>query len=852
MHYKLIKLFSVILLVSLLSGILVLSCVPPGGEKEAAKGTKEIEYKIQIAVASAIDETNVSVLLKFTPPEGFEFSPQMFVVRSDSDTNKILAIKEVKLVKRKELKITLDAPLTIDDVWAISTSDDTNFKNKRFISYEKILYKFYSDKPLGHNVEGGVNVFRVFSPTAKWVKLVIADDPITMSNMKEYDMTKDENGIWEVKVPGTLWGKYYGYRADGPKHFTEAFDPDLVVFDPYSKAVAVENSYKQKGMSVIIDTSKYNWEGTSWVGLKAEDAIIYESHLRDFTAHPSSGVPEDIRGTYKGFIYKGKGVVGGINWLKELGVNAVEFLPIHESGTYEPPFGEQVEHAGAEKGATIVNTWNAQSRNHWGYMTSCFFAPESYYSSGDLTPGKYSGIGGTQVNEFKDVIKALHKEKIAVLLDVVYNHVSQYDYNPLKRLGKKYYFFLNEFHGYDSRSGCGNDFDTAKPMSSRLVVDSVKYWVIDYKVDGFRFDLATIIDWKTHEKIIKETKKINPDVILVAEPWGGGRGEPRDGGGYTLIGFSKRGMGAWNDRIRNFIRGGASASSNPGSGIVFGKGSNDEMKKYVLGFLTNVGGDFYEKGHNINYAESHDNETLGDFIRIGNGDYKYNQIITNRAEFVKLTPKQLAQNKISALFLLSVQGGIMMHQGQEFARSKIVDPNSKWIKEFKQDEKGNWYKEIVLSNGKTKKVMWPGGKAKPNTIDHDSYEKDDDTNWINYDEALKLETNRELLEYYKGLIAIRKKFDPFRKADVKAIKFINAKEKISPTLGWVLPGDNTTGGKEIIVLVNANQVSSATFTLPEGEWEVLANDKLASTKPLGTVSGEITLSPISGMILIKK
>ncbi|MEN2997637.1 MAG: pullulanase [Brevinematia bacterium] len=842
---------TIFLVVSFLSILVTYSCVPPSEEKPSVEA-KEKEYKLQIAVVSAIDETNLNVVLKYTPPEGFEFKPNMFVVRSDSDTNKILRVKEVKHIKKKEIRITLEDPVTIDEVWAISTSDDLTFKNKRFINYEKMLYKFYSDKPLGHTIEGNMNVFRVFVPRAKKVILVIADDPIEMKNKKEYEMTCDENYVWEAKVPGVLWGKYYGYRAEGPKHFTEAFDPDLIVFDPYSKAVAVENSYKQKGMSVIVDTTKYNWEGTTWTGLKAEDAIIYESHIRDFTAHPSSGVPENIRGTYKGFIYRGKGVIGGITWLKELGVNAVEFLPIHESGTYEPPFGEQVEHAGAEKGGTVVNTWNAHSRNHWGYMTSCFFAPESYYSSGDLTPGKYSGLGGKQVDEFKDVVKELHKEKIAVLLDVVYNHVSQYDYNPLKRLGKKYYFFLNDFHGYDARSGCGNDVDTAKPMASRLVVDSVKYWVIDYKIDGFRFDLATIIDWKTHEKVIKETKKINPDIILVAEPWGGGRGEPRDGGGYTLIGFSKRGMGAWNDRIRNFIRGSASASSSPQAGIIFGKGSNDEMKKFVLGFLTNVGGDFCEKGHNINYAESHDNETLGDFIRIGNGDYKPHQVVNNRTEFVKLTPKQLAQNKLAGLFLFSVQGGIMIHQGQEFARSKVVDPKSIWLKDFKQDEKGNWFKEVALPGGKTKKVMWPGGKAKPNTVDHDSYEKDDETNWINYDEALKLEPNRELLEYYKGLIAIRKKFDPFRKADIKAIKFINAKEKISPTLGWVLPGDTTTGGKEIVVLVNANQVSSATFTLPEGEWQILADNKVATTKPFGSVSGDVVLQPISGMILIKK
>ncbi len=841
------KFFNLVL--SIFAVVVVTQCTPPETQKEVKKETPE--YNLIVVTASAVSETNVDIILKYTPPEDYQITPDMFLIRSDTDTNKIIGVIDVKKVKKKNYRLTLDKPIDIMDVWAITSSSDKNFRNKRFIAYDKILYKLYSDKPMGHNIENGKNVFRVFAPTATKVWLVIADDPIEMKNKIEYEMVKDENGVWEYSISGNLFGKYYGYRASGPKHFTEAFDENLIVFDPYSKAVAVENSYKQKGMSVIIDTSKYNWEGTSYVGIKSEDAIIYESHIRDFTAHPSSGVPKEIAGTYRGFVYRGKGVVGGINWVKELGVNVVEFLPIHEMGTYEPPFGEQVEHAGAEPGTTIVNTWNAQSRNHWGYMTSCFFSPESYYSSGDLTPGKYSGLGGKQVNEFKDVVKALHKEGIGVMLDVVYNHVSQYDYNPLKRLAKKYYFFLNDFHGYDSRSGCGNDFDTAKPMASKLVVDSVKYWMIEYKIDGFRFDLATIIDWKTHEKVIAEAKKINPNVILVAEPWGGGRGEPRDGGGYTLEGFSKRGMGAWNDQIRNFIRGGASASSNPSSGIIFGKGDNNRMKTMVKGFLKGEGGDFYERGHNVNYAESHDNETLGDFIRIGNGDYKHNKVITNRTEFVKLTDKQLSQNKIAALFLFTVQGAIMMHQGQEFARSKVVDPNSPWIKDFKQDEKGNWYK-IVIQGGKEKKVMWPGGKAKPNTIDHDSYEKDDETNWINYDEALKLAPNRELLEYYKGLIAIRKNYDALRKTGPKEIVFIESQEKIVPALAWLLPGKNNKDGKDLLVIVNANQNSTATFSLPEGEWIVIANDKEAGLKSLDTVSGVVSVKPISGMILVKK
>ena len=266
----------------------------------------------------------------------------------------------------------------------------------------------------------------------------------------------------------------------------------------------------------------------------------------------------------------------------------------------------------------------------------------------------------------------------------------------LKQIDKEYYFRLDEKGNYIAQSGCGNDFRTEAPMARRMIVESVLYWMKEYHVDGFRFDLGKLIDWETIELIIFEAKKINPYVIFVCEPWGGG---------YDPSGFSVRGWGAWNDQIRNGIKG-----ENPfdGLGWIFGKwyGNNNptRIKSYVNGTLTkDTLGLFQKSDHSVNYLESHDGYTLGDFIRLGLGDVKKDQVIKNVDEFVKLTPTQLKLNKLAALFLFTSRGITMISEGQEFARSKVIPFNI------------------------------PVDDPHKGMIDHNSYEKDNETNYINYE-----------------------------------------------------------------------------------------------------------------------
>ena len=649
--------------------------------------------------------------------------------------------------------------------------------------------QLYSDKKLGSFVKEGRTFFRVFSPSAEDVKLILFENPEQVFG-KAYDMAKDESSVWEVSLEGELYGSFYGYRV---KHSDIPGIENIICLDPYAKAVTTFNTYFNPRRAIIIKEDNYDWEEDEWIQMDWRDLIIYEMHIRDMTEHHSSGAKE--RGTYIGLIEKGK--TGGIDYLKSLGVNAVELLPVQEFANIEIPFKDSLNGK--------YNSWNPYERNHWGYMTAAYFAPEAYYSENvrNIEWNKWSGKEAKAVNDFKDVVKAFHKEGIAVIMDVVYNHISEYELGNLKEIDKQYYFRLNENGDYITQSNVGNDFKTEHPMSRRLIVESVLYWMKEYHIDGFRFDLGKLIDWETIEEVIYEAQKINPQVIFVCEPWGGG---------YDPSGFSVRGWGAWNDQIRNGIKG-----ENPfnGQGWIFGKwyGNNDpdRIKNYVSGTLTkDKHGLFNLPEHSVNYLDSHDGYTLGDFIRLGLGDVKKDQLIEDVDEHVKLTGQQLKLNKLAALFLFTSRGITMITEGQEFARSKVI-PN-----------------DIAVSD------------KQKGMIDHNSYDKDNETNYINYNHA---KINEDLLNYYKGLIELRKKYEAFRRADYKQVNFFDVKDNPF-AMGYMLDYNSD----KFIVLLNAS-TKMEEFLLPEGKWEILVDARSTGDEPLTVISSKAVLDPSTGLVL---
>ena len=656
---------------------------------------------------------------------------------------------------------------------------------------KKDLNKYYSDKKLGSFVENGKTYFRLFAPDAETVALVTFNK-ITDKTGTQYKMHEDDEGVWEISIDGENYGLCYGYMIFNPKY---PKTKNVVCLDPYAKAVASFNTYYTPRRAIVVKDDNYDWQGDHWIQRDWRDLIIYEMHVRDMTADPSSG--SDKTGTYEGLIEHSK--PGGIDYIKKLGVNTIELMPLQEFANIEIPYEDSLNGS--------YNTWNPYERNHWGYMTAAFFAPETYYSEGKLKWDTWSGTTTKAINDFKDMVKAFHKDGIAVMMDVVYNHISQYELGNLKQIDKDYYFRLDKRGNFIDQSGCGNDFKTERPMARRMIIESILYWMKEYHIDGFRFDLGKLIDWETVEEITREAKKINPNVILVCEPWGGG---------YDPAGFSLRGWGSWNDQIRNGIKG-----ENPinGLGWIFGKwyGNNDpaRIRSYVNGTLVrDTLGLFQKKEHSVNYLASHDGYTLGDFIRIGTGSVKPDSVIKDIDSFVKLNPLELKLNKLAALFLFTSQGITMIQEGAEFARTKVIP-----------------YNEQVPDTNKGR-------------IDNNSYDKDNSTNYINYKHA---EINSDLVDYYKGLIALREKYPVFRRANYKDVIFYNTDDNPF-ALGYHL----NFKGEHFIVLFNANRAKAESFDLPEGEWEILVDKDKAGLEPLGSLSDKVELQSSTGMVLLKK
>ncbi len=632
--------------------------------------------------------------------------------------------------------------------------------------------------------------FRLSAPGAEKVELILFED-YTASDGRAMTMDELEPQVFTLAVPGDLSGQYYGYRVYNSDPGTQEFPPETIVADPYSLAVATQNRYNPIHKTLIY-RSEFDWEDDTWMTYEPRDLIIYEAHIKDMSHHPSSGAAGT--GAYNRFTETDQ--EGGIRHLIDMGYNAVELLPSFEFANVEIPY--------KDNSLPVYNTWNPYEANHWGYMTTFFFAPESQYASdGRTEKDAWMGADGRQVEEFKQMVKTLHEHGIAVILDVVYNHVSQYGYNPLKQISNTEYFRRDSSGSYTSASGCGNDLKTEHPHMRRLIVESIRYWMEEYHIDGFRFDLGLLIDPETMEAVRMEARKINPNVFLTCEPWGGG---------YDPNGFSDRNWSSWNDQFRNGIKG-ENALTN--TGFIFGNWQGDldreSVKRFFLGSHREFGGQYIDVAHSLNYLEAHDNHTLGDFIRLAIGKVGEQDVIGDLDRHAVLNPRELAIHKLAAMALLTSQGPVMIAEGQEWGRSKITAPA-----DVPDENIGR--------------------------IDHNSYAKDNETNWLNWNHKT---LNEKLVGYYRGLITLRHKYPAFRNTHPEDVEFLESDAEFG--IGFRLADENT----ELLVLLNGDSKQSATFTIPEGPWEILADQHEVKTRLRKVRRELVVVGPTSGKILRK-
>jgi glycogen operon protein len=452
--------------------------------------------------------------------------------------------------------------------------------------------------PLGVTViDGGVN-FSLFSRNATGVQLLFFDrDDAQPARVIRIDPLTDRTyHYWHVFVPGVQPGQIYGYRVEGPFDSANGmrFDPSKVLLDPYGRNVVVPKSYshcaaRSQGdnattamKSVVVGPRSYDWEGDTPLRQPSSRTIIYEMHVRGFTRHPSSGVAAEKRGTFAGLIEK-------IPYLQQLGITAVELLPVFQFDAQDAPLGRT---------------------NYWGYAPVSFFAPHRSYSSRQDLLGP--------LDEFRDMVKALHRAGIEIILDVVFNHTAEGGHEgPIQSFrgldNTTYYILEPDRSRYANYSGTGNTLNANHPIVRRLILDSLRYWVEEMHVDGFRFDLASILARDASGHVMPnppvlwdiESDPVLAGTKLIAEAW--------DAAGLyqvgSFIGDSwKEWNGRFRDDVRSFFRG--------------ADGSVAGVADRLLGSPQIYGHEEREVDQSVNFVTCHDGFTLNDLVSY---DQKHNE-----------------------------------------------------------------------------------------------------------------------------------------------------------------------------------------------------------------------------------
>ena len=532
------------------------------------------------------------------------------------------------------------------------------------LPYGAILQESTSSQPDGVQ-------FVVFSRHATAMRVLLYDTPADPEPVEvvSFDPTHDRWGdVWSIFIPGLKHGQLYHFQADGPfdPSAGHRFDPTARLVDPYSKALAGHFLHHNDGIirppkSVVVDDD-FDWQGDRHLRHDLADTIIYELHIRGFTASPSSGVTHP--GTYLGVIEK-------IPYLKSLGVTAVELMPIHEFPR-ESFDGNQRDH-----------------ENYWGYDPMAFFAPHQGYAT--------SAEPGGQVSEFKEMVRALHAADIEVILDVVLNHTAEGSANgptfSMKGLENSVYYMLNNESGtYQNFSGCGNTVNANHPVVRELVCHCLRHWVHTYHIDGFRFDLASILSRDRNGVIIENPPLIESitedqmlaDTKLIAEAWDAA-------GAYQVGTFATSRWAEWNGRyrddVRRYWRGDTNQTGNLATRLA---GSSDLYA-----------GANRQPYHSVNFITSHDGFTLNDLVSYDhkhnnanneqnhdgdNNNYSYNYGIEGPTEDPHIESIRVKQihNMLATLFLS--QGVPMLVAGDECRRTQQGNNNA-----YCQDNAISWF-----------------------------------------------------------------------------------------------------------------------------------------------------------------
>lgn len=632
-------------------------------------------------------------------------------------------------------------------------------------------YPVYTGDDLELTYTPQASSFRVWAPSAEAVELRLYDDGDTAAVAQVHLMDKAESGTWTALLDGDQKGRFYTFRIkyDGQwKNETPGI---------WAKAVGVNGD--RAAIISLDDTDPEGWENDRRPELKKfNDIVIYEVHHRDFSIAGNSGIQD--KGKFLAMTEPGtkteSGEATGIDHLLDLGVTHVHLLPSYDYSSVDEKTPE-------------ANQYN------WGYDPKNYNVPEGSYSTDAYAPE-------TRIREFKQMVQALHSKGIRVIMDVVYNHTAANDDSNFNLLVPGYFYRYKADGSYSDASGCGNEIASEKEMARRFIIESVKYWVNEYHVDGFRFDLMGIHDILTMNQLRDELDKIDPTLFVYGEGWTCNASTLPD----SLRALKKNApnlnrIAVFSDDLRDALKG--SFSDAAGRGFVTGAQDMEESVKFgVAGGGAHPQVDYTKVNYStapyanspaqvINYVSCHDDMCLVDKL--------------NASAPEDATADELKRfDKLAQTIVFTSQGVPFIYAGEEVFRNK----------------KGV----------------------------HNSYMSPDSINAIDWQWKTQ---NKDIFEYYKALIALRKAHPAFRISTneevQESLRFLDATPAgvVAYTLGEHANGDLW---KEILVIYNGNRKATE-VTIPPGNWQVVCRDARIKAGGMGMIKGgRVHVEPTSALI----
>jgi pullulanase len=609
-------------------------------------------------------------------------------------------------------------------------------------------YPVYKGTDLGLTYSPARSVLRIWAPTAEKAELLLYSNGLGGDASGVHPMQKTKEGVWTATVTGDQKRKYYAFRVMIGNKWSDE------VPDPYAKAVGVNG---KRGMIVDLkDTDPAGWkQDKSPAFNNPTDAIIYELQVRDASIATNSGIRH--KGKFLGLTETGtkneQGLATGLDHLKELGVTHIHLLPFFDFKSIDE---------------TQTNT-----RYNWGYDPLNFNTTE-----GSFATNATDGI--TRINEFKQLVKTFHENGLRVVMDVVYNHTGSTETSNFNQLVPGYYYRQTADGKFSNATACGNETASERPMMRKFILESMKYWVQEYHIDGFRVDLMGVHDIATMNLISKELHAIKPGILLYGEGWTAGSSPLPD----SLRTLKKNAyqldrIAVFSDDIRDGIKG--SVFEHADKGFVSGKPGMEESIKFgIVASCKHPQVNYSKVNYSkapyaaqpyqvVSYAECHDNHVLWDKLALSATD-------ASRGDLVKM-------HKLALAIVLTSQGISFLHAGTEFLRSKKGVENS--------------------------------------------FESPDSINAIDW--SLKT-TNKEVFDFVKELIRLRKEHPAFRMMNAKDVAaHIRFMENTAPgVIAYTINGEAVKDKcKKIMVVLNGSSQQQM-VNLPPGKWGYLFKGSVAN------------------------